>query len=72
MCQLLGYKDINMTISTIVTKFRKLNYLFADVHEIVGHKNPATKEDLDKIDITITKYMSFYRKHFPNCVIPKM
>ena len=72
MCELLENEDFNKTISTIVTKFRKLNYLFIAVHEMVGHMNPATKENLEKIDITITKYMSVYRKYFLNCVIPKM
>ena len=48
MCDLLGNEDINNSILTVVTKFRKLDYLFAAVHEMVSHISQQPKKILTK------------------------
>ena len=52
--------------------FFQLNTLYSSVHSLVGHDSPVSKDDIAKAAKAVKKYMSYFRRTFPQeSVTPK-
>ena len=52
--------------------FFQLNTLYSSVHSLVGHDSPVSKDDIAKAEKAVKKYMSYFRRTFPQeSVTPK-
>ncbi|CAH1801511.1 unnamed protein product, partial [Owenia fusiformis] len=69
--ELSGSKKLNLKANAIKEKYEELNTLFYNIHSKVLKCEPVTEKDIDIIHENIDIYMSFYRTHFPNKVLPK-
>ena len=52
-------------------KFKKLNNLYYYVHSQISHGYAILPEDIEVITVSIQKYLDYFRKLFPDQIIPK-
>ena len=52
--------------------FDTLNGAFSKVHKHISHSRKIDPSEHESIQANINQYMTFYRRYFPDKVIPKM
>lgn len=51
--------------------FDNINRAFAEVHSLLSHSKPIPHDHIQPLQIAIDQYMTIYRTHFPDKIIPK-
>ena len=58
--------EIMIAAKSLHSRFLELFSLFSDIHKNVSHSTFVTQESIESIEISVSKFMSFFRKRFPD------
>ncbi len=63
--------EIIQKASRIASVFHAINTSYTQMHDCIAHSNPIAPEVIPNSQMKIDGYMSTFREHFPESVIPR-